>query len=51
MKKDRETVEKKLASLHESHGQLQSQFDQLVERSSQQVSISDHQSALKEMHG
>ena len=49
-KKEREEVEKKMSSLQESHGQLQSQFDKLVEKSSQQVSISDHQSALKEMH-
>ena len=50
-KKEREAVEKKLSSLQESHAHLQTQFDQLVEQSAQQVSITDHQSALKEMHG
>ena len=50
-KKERKEVESKLASLQESHAQLQSQFEELVEQSSGQVSISEHQSALKEMHG
>lgn len=49
-KKEREAVEKKLSSLLESHTSLQTQFDHLVEQSTQQVSISEHQSALKEMH-
>ena len=49
-KKEREAVEKKLSSLQESHGELQSQFDKLAEKSTQQVSITEHKSALKEMH-
>ena len=49
-RKERGAVEKKLISLQESHTSLQAQFGQLVEESAQQVSITEHQSALNEMH-
>ena len=49
-KKEREAVEKQLNSLQESHGELQFQFDKLEEKSTQQVSITEHKTALKEMH-
>ena len=50
-KRELEDVEKKLNSLQENHSQLQTQFEQLVQHSAHQVSIDEHQSALKEMHG